>query len=92
MHTHLLILFLLLSAMATWAQKNPKDYLVTMTGDTVRDRIQQVGKHYGKVRLHRAGTPPADFGPAEIASYSSASGPIAVSRKVPTTSPSFWCH
>ena len=82
MHTHLLILFLLLSTTATWAQTSPKDYLVTMTGDTVRGRIQQVGKHYGKVRLHRAGTPPADFGPAEIASYGSASGPIAVSRKV----------
>ena len=39
MHTHLLILFFLLSTTATWAQTSLKDYLVTMTGDTVRGRI-----------------------------------------------------
>ena len=56
--------------------------MVTMAGDTLRGRIQQVGKHYNKVRLRRPGMPPADFGAAEITSYGSAGGPIAVSRKV----------
>ena len=82
MNTRLLFALLLLSATAAWAQKSPEDYLVTTAGDTLRGRIQQVGKHYDKVRLRRAGTPPADFGPAEITSYGSTDGPIAVSRKV----------
>lgn len=87
MNLPLLFLAFGLSITAAQAQKSQHDYLVKATGDTVRGRIQQVGKHYTKVRLYQNGAAPVEFSAADATSYGSPAGIMGVSRQVGTHGP-----
>ena len=78
----ILLPLLLLSAFAGFAQSTPPDYVVTTAGDTLRGNLQLLGKQYTRVRLHRDGMAPTEYGPMEAAAYGSTAGPFAVSKVV----------
>ncbi|GAB2450938.1 hypothetical protein GCM10011375_36290 [Hymenobacter qilianensis] len=70
------------------AQSNGPYYVVTAKGDTLRGRVQLVGKQNNKVRLYRPGIEPIEFGAEEISSYGSNTGPVRVSKKIGLGGPS----
>ncbi|WP_161599495.1 outer membrane beta-barrel protein [Hymenobacter nivis] len=58
------------------------DYLVTTPGDTLRGRVQLIGKNYQKLNLTRPGQPVQQFSAAEVLAYGNADGVARVSRLV----------
>ncbi|MBF9144098.1 porin family protein [Hymenobacter properus] len=77
-----LLSFLLLSASVGFAQKAPSDYVVTTAGDTLRGQVRQVGRHFSRVLLYRAGQASAEFTAADITAFGGAQGIESVSRTV----------
>ncbi|WP_324677265.1 porin family protein [Hymenobacter sp. GOD-10R] len=72
------------------AQHTATDYVVTAAGDTLRGRIQLVGKHAQLIRLYRPGMPAAEFSANQARSYGDASEPIGISKTVgPHGTPQF---
>ncbi len=63
------------------------DYLVTATGDTLRGRVQLIGKNYQKINLTRPGQPVQHFSAAEVSTYGNANGVARVSRPVGARGP-----
>ncbi|MGY2132009.1 porin family protein [Hymenobacter sp. HD11105] len=70
------------------AQMVNPDYVVTVKGDTLRGRIQVIGKRQNTIRLHRSGIAPMKFDAAQISSYGNASRPIRISREIGSGGPS----
>ncbi|MDO7848176.1 porin family protein [Hymenobacter sp. M29] len=76
----LLLFPLLLASSVGFAQQIQPNYVVTTTGDTLRGQVQQVGRHFSRVRLHRPGQSPAEYSASEITSFGSGKEPERVSR------------
>lgn len=77
--------YLLISKLAV-GQSGP-DYLVTTTGDTLRGRVQLIGKNYQKINLTRPDQPVQQFNATEISTYGNANGVARVSRPVGAREP-----
>ncbi|GAB3296590.1 porin family protein [Hymenobacter tenuis] len=58
------------------------DYLVTISGDTLRGRVVMTGRSVQTLHLRRADKPLADFTAAEAISYGDANGQLGVSQRV----------
>ena len=79
-----LVIFLgaLCSALVAAAQRSGDDFVVTTAGDTLRGRIQLVGKFSQTLRLYQPGTTPATFTASQVRSYGTGHTALKVSKNV----------